>query len=184
MRGGIAQKGAGAVKITLAQRTNIMLLHFFPVQTSQRRRDFPRLIQTLQIIEHIRNKTLRGVRPIQRGRGLLRLCGEVNAPFLAYLGKMLINGADKAADGLGDGLQAGLQLRQGLVPAPSGDVAQGIGAGVNTVILADGKGHAFGLHLHRVLILGLGRFLVRIPGSGGEAVLLPVMEDRVADLMD
>ena len=57
---------------------------------------------------------------------LLRLGGEVNAPLLANLGKVSVDGANKAADGLGDGLQAGLQLRQGLVPAPPGDVAHGV----------------------------------------------------------
>ena len=69
----------------------------------------PRLMELVHIVVQIGGKLLQRIES-----GLFRLFwlgGEVNAPFLANLGKVSVDGADKAADGLGDSLQAGLQLR-------------------------------------------------------------------------
>ncbi len=175
----IGQRAANAVKIAgLHFRRKVGYGLLSGVQREGTLQN-PRLMELVHVVVQVGGKLLQRI-----GSGLLRLGGEVNAPLLANLGKVPVDGTDKAADGLGDGLQAGFQLRQRLVSAPSGDIAHGIGAGVDAVILADGEGHALGLHLHGAFVLGLGWVLVCVPGSGGEAVLLPVMEDRVADLMD
>ena len=97
---------------------------------------------------------------------------------------MAVNAGDEDIGGLGDGLQAGLQLRQGLVFGPSGDVAQAVGAGLDAVILADGIGNAFRLHFLCVFIFRFGRFPICNPSGGGELLPLTVVEHSVGDLMD
>ncbi len=143
-----------------------------------------RLMKLVHKIVQISGKLLWGIGR-SSGRILLRLLGgEVDAAFLANLGKMLINGGDQPANGLGDGFQAGFQFRQGTVLTPTGNIADRIAGSVDAIILTNGKGYALGFHFHGIFVLRLGRLLICIPGGGGKPVLFLIVKDRVGDLMN
>ena len=97
---------------------------------------------------------------------------------------MAVNAGDKDIGGLGDGLQTGFQLWQGLVFGPCGDITQAVGAGFDAVILANGIGNTFCLHFLGVVVLGLDLLRLFCSGYSRKTYLLPVMEYGMGDLMD
>ena len=117
------------------------------------------------------------------GCSLFRLGSQVNTTLLADNLIMSVNVRNQFSGGLVDGLQTGPQLRQRLVLAPGGDIAEAVLAGLDTVILADGIGNALGLHLLGVAVFLLGRLLITGPGRFllGLGV---VVQFAVGDLMD
>ena len=123
-----------------------------------------------------------------RSRGcllrLLFLLGQVNALFLADLGKVLFDTGDHAASGFIDGIQAGPKLRQLPVLAVRGHIAEAVLPGFDAEILADHVGSAFRLDFLDLVRLGLGRLLGRVPGSGLHPLLFIVVQGGMGHLMD
>ena len=123
-----------------------------------------------------------------RSRGcllrLLFLLGQVNALFLADLGKVLFDTGDHAASGFIDGIQAGPKLRQLPVLAVGGHIAEAVLPGFDAEILADHVGSAFRLDFLDLVRLGLGRLLGRVPGSGLHPLLFIVVQGGMGHLMD
>ena len=87
------------------------------------------------------------------GCSLFRLGSQVNTTLLADNLIMSVNVRNQFSGGLVDGLQTGPQLRQRLVLAPGGDIAEAVFAGLDAIILTDGVGDALGLHLLGVAVL-------------------------------
>ena len=64
-----------------------------------------------------------------------------------------------------DNFKGDFQLFQVLAGTPTGHIAKGIVGGVQPVVLADGIGHAFGLHLAGAAVRAVGLFrVVRVDG--------------------
>ena len=105
---------------------------------------------------HSRNRLLR----------LIFLLGQVNALFLADLGKVFFDTGDHAASSFIDGVQAGPKLRQLPVFAIGGNIAEAVFPGFNAEILADHVRSAFCLDFLDLMRLGLWRLLGRVPGCG------------------
>ena len=72
------------------------------------------------------------------------------------LGKVAVNGGNQLMGGGSDGFKGGFQLFQVLAGTPTGHIAKGIVGGVQPVVLADGIGHAFGLHLAGAAVGAVG----------------------------
>ena len=68
-------------------------------------------------------------------------------PFFLKLGKVAVNGGNQFMGGGPNGFKGGFQLFQVFAGTPTGHIAKGIVGGVQPVMLADGIGHAFRLHL-------------------------------------
>ena len=94
--------------------------------------------------------------------GLLFLLG---LPFFLKLGKVAVNGGNQFMGGGPDGFKGGFQLFQVLAGTPTGHIAKGILGRVQPVVLADGIGHAFGLHLAGAAVRVVGLF--RVGGVDG-----------------
>ena len=73
--------------------------------------------------------------------GLLRL------PLLLKLGKVAVDGGNQLMGGGPDGFKGRPQLFQVFAGTPTGHIPKGIVGRVQPVVLADGIGHALGLHL-------------------------------------
>ena len=115
---------------------------------------------------------------------LIFLLGQVNALFLADLGKVLFDTGDHAASGFIDGIQAGPKLRQLPVLAVGGHIAEAVLPGFDAEILADHVGSAFRLDFLDLVGLGLWRLLGRVPGSGLHPLLFIVVQGGMGHLMD
>ena len=90
----------------------------------------------------------------QLGKHAVRVCllgglrlFLLGLPFFLKLGKAAVNGGNQLMGGGPDGFKGGFQLFQFLAGTPTSHIAKGIIGGVQPVMLADGIGHAFGLHL-------------------------------------
>ena len=76
-----------------------------------------------------------------------------------------------------DGFKGGFQLFQVLAGTPTGHIAKGIIGGVQPVVLADGIGHAFGLHLAGAAVGAVGLL-------NGRGFRVDGVELGMGDLMD
>ena len=115
---------------------------------------------------------------------LLFLLGQVNALFLADLGKVLFDTGNHAASSFVDGIQTGAKLRQFPVLAVGGHIAEAVLTGFDAEILADHVGSAFRLDFLDLVCLGLRRFFVRVPGSGLHPLLFIIVQGGMGHLMD
>ena len=77
-------------------------------------------------------------------------------PFFLKLGKVAVNGGNQFMGGGPDGFKGDFQLFQVLAGTPTGHIAKGIVGGVQPVVLADGIGHAFGLHFAGAAVGAVG----------------------------
>ena len=115
---------------------------------------------------------------------LIFLLGQVNALFLADLGKVLFDTGDHAASGFIDGIQAGPKFRQLPVLAVGGHITEAVLPGFDAEILAYHVGSAFRLDFLDLVGLGLWRLFVRVPGSGLHPLLFIVVQGGMGHLMD
>ena len=94
------------------------------------------------------------------------LCsGKVCFPLLAQFGQMFVQRRDQFMGRTTDNFQRGFQLGQFPAGTPPGHIAKGILGRVQPVVLADGIGHAFGLHLAGAAVRAVGLF--RVVGVDG-----------------
>ncbi len=113
------------------------------------------------------------VQPVPDGRGL-HLPG---LPLLLKLGKVAVDLGNQVVGRGPDGFKGGFQLGQLLAGTPTGHIAERVVRRVQPVVLADGVGHALGLHLAGAAVGAVGQFLRR-------GVLVNGVEGGVGDLMD
>ena len=92
------------------------------------------------------------VQPVPDGRGLYLL----GLPFLLKLGKVAVDLGNQVVGRGPDGFKGGFQLGQLLAAAPPGHIAERIIRCVQSVVLADGVGHALGLHLTGTAVRAVG----------------------------
>ena len=86
--------------------------------------------------------------------------GKVCFPLLAQFCQMFVQRRDQLMGCAADNFQRGFQLRQFPAGTPPGHIAKGILGCVQPVVLADGIGHAFGLHLAGAAVRAAGLFRV------------------------
>ena len=113
------------------------------------------------------------VQPVPDGRGLHLL----GLPLLLKLGKVAVDLGNQVVGRGPDGFKGGFQLGQLLAAAPPGHIAERVVGRVQPVVLADGVGHALGLHLTGTAVGAVFQFLRR-------GVLVNGVEGGVGDLMD
>ena len=112
------------------------------------------------------------VQPVPDGRGLLLL----GLPLLLKLGQVAVDLGNQVVGRGPDGFKGGFQLGQLLAGTPPGYIAERVIRRVQPVVLADGVGHALGLHLAGTAVGAVGQFLRR-------GVLVDGVEGGVGDLM-
>ena len=103
--------------------------------------------------------------------GLLRL------PLLLKLGKVAVDGGNQLMGGGPDGFKGRPQLFQVFAGTPTGHIPKGIVGRVQPVVLADGIGHALGLHLAGAAVGPVGLF-------GHRGVRVNGVELGMGNLMD
>ena len=101
---------------------------------------------------------------VQRKCSLL-CSGKVCFPLLAQFCQMFVQCRDQLMGRTSDNFQRGFQFGQFPAGTPPGHIAKGILGRVQPVMLADGIGHAFGLHLAGAAIRAVGLF--RVGGVDG-----------------
>ena len=94
------------------------------------------------------------------------LCnGKIRFPLLAQFCQMFVQRGDQFMGRIADNFQRGFQLGQFPARTPPSHIAKGILGCVQPVMLADGIGHAFGLHLAGAAVRAVGLF--RVGGVDG-----------------
>ena len=101
---------------------------------------------------------------VQRKCSLL-CSGKFCFPLLAQFCQMFVQRGDQFMGRIADNFQRGFQLGQFPAGTPPGHITKGILGCVQPVVLADGIGHAFGLHLAGAAVRAAGLF--RVVGVDG-----------------
>ena len=103
-------------------------------------------LQLCHVIVEGGGKLLRRVRPLQIRRNFRRIfLFQLNAALLADLREVAVDLTDELICRLVDGRQTGAELRQFLVLAPGGQIAEAVGPSLNAEILTDHIGHTLRL---------------------------------------
>ena len=117
-----------------------------------------RVIQSV-VIAGITGLDEQGTAVVQRKCGFL--CGgKVCFPLLAQFCQMFVQRSDQLMGCAADNFQRGFQLRQFPTRTPPSHIAKGILGRVQPIVLADGIGHTFGLHLAGAAVRAVGLFRV------------------------
>ena len=142
-------------------------------------------MKLLQVVAEIGGEKSVGILGLRlRGRLLLLRQGlGVDAALLADLRKVPVNVRNEAGSSLVDGFQTGPQLFQLFALGPGSDIPEAVFGGLDAVILTDGVGDAFGLHLLGVAVL-LDDLRAIFASSGLRLLLFIVMQLGMGDLMD
>ena len=108
------------------------------------------------------------------------LCnGKVCFPLLAQLCQMFVQCRDQLMGCAADNFQRGFQFRQFSARTPSGHIAKRILGRVQPIVLADGIGHTFGLHLAGAAVRAVGLF--RVVGVDGVELCMGNLMDGCLD---